>query len=60
VILTTSRAEEDIIESYDLHANCYVTKPVGLPQFMDVVKSVEDFWLTVVKLPSSGGAGSPR
>lgn len=51
VILTTSRAEEDIIKSYDLHANCYVTKPVDLDQFMKVVRSVEDFWLEIVKLP---------
>ena len=60
VILTTSRAEEDIIESYNLHANCYVTKPVDLPQFMEVVKSVEGFWLTVVKLPSGGGTGRSK
>ena len=46
VILTTSKAEEDIIASYDLHANCYITKPVDLDQFFNVVKSVEDFWFT--------------
>ena len=51
VILTTSSAEEDVLKSYSLHANCYVTKPVGLAQFMDVVRSVEGFWLTVVQLP---------
>lgn len=51
VILTTSHAEEDIVRSYDLHANCYVTKPLDLEQFLTVIKSVEDFWLTVVKLP---------
>jgi two-component system, chemotaxis family, response regulator Rcp1 len=51
VILTTSRAEEDIMRSYDLHANCYITKPVDLDQFMVVVKSIENFWLTIVKLP---------
>jgi two-component system, chemotaxis family, response regulator Rcp1 len=51
VILTTSQAEEDIIRSYQLHANCYITKPVDFKQFMLVVKSIEDFWLTVVKLP---------
>ena len=51
VILTTSRAEEDILKTYDLHANCYITKPVDLEQFISVVKAVEDFWLTVVKLP---------
>jgi CheY-like chemotaxis protein len=52
VVLTTSKAEEDIIKSYNLHANCYITKPVDLEQFITVVKSIEDFWLTVVKLPS--------
>ena len=51
VVLTTSQAEEDILRSYDLHANCYVTKPVDLNQFLTSVKSIEDFWLTVVKLP---------
>ena len=54
VILTTSRAEEDILRSYNSHANCYITKPVDLGQFMKVVKSIEDFWLTVVKLPPGG------
>lgn len=52
VVLTSSKAEEDVIKSYNLHANCYVTKPVDFEQFMKVVKSIEDFWLTVVKLPS--------
>jgi two-component system response regulator len=52
VILTTSEAEQDILRSYDLHANCYVTKPVDLDQFVRVVKSIEDFWLTIVKLPA--------
>ncbi|MHC1740609.1 MAG: response regulator [Anaerolineaceae bacterium] len=51
VILTTSKAEEDIIKTYDLHANCYITKPVDLDQFITVVKSVEEFWFTIVKLP---------
>ncbi|MGA2916852.1 MAG: response regulator [Sedimentisphaerales bacterium] len=51
VVLTTSRAESDILKAYDLHANCYITKPVDFKQFMTVVKSIEDFWLTVVKLP---------
>ena len=51
VILTTSQAEEDILRSYQLHANCYITKPVDFKQFMRVVKSIEEFWLTVVKLP---------
>ncbi len=52
VVLTTSSAEEDVLKTYDLHANCYITKPVDLEQFMRVVKSIEDFWVTVVKLPS--------
>jgi CheY-like chemotaxis protein len=51
IILTTSGAEDDIIRSYNLHANCYVTKPVDLEQFMEVVKTIEDFWLTIVSLP---------
>jgi chemotaxis family two-component system response regulator Rcp1 len=51
VILTTSQAEQDILESYELHANCYVTKPADLAQFMRVIQSIEDFWLTLVKLP---------
>jgi two-component system, chemotaxis family, response regulator Rcp1 len=52
VVLTTSSAEEDILKIYDLHANCYIAKPVDLEQFMGVVKSIEDFWVSVVKLPS--------
>ena len=52
VVLTTSDAEVDILKSYDLHANCYITKPVDMEQFIGVVKSIKDFWLTVVKLPS--------
>jgi chemotaxis family two-component system response regulator Rcp1 len=51
VILTTSKAEEDIIKSYNLHANCYITKPIDLNQFLHVVKSIEDFWLSIVVLP---------
>jgi CheY-like chemotaxis protein len=51
VILTTSKAEEDIIRTYDLHANCYVTKPVDFEQFVKVVQSIEDFWLEIVRLP---------
>jgi two-component system, chemotaxis family, response regulator Rcp1 len=54
VVLTTSRAEEDIVRSYDLHANAYVTKPVGLKQFLDVVRATEEFWLAVVTLPPGG------
>ena len=51
VVLTTSEAEQDIVRSYKLHANCYVTKPLDLDQFVTVVKSIEDFWLAIVKLP---------
>jgi chemotaxis family two-component system response regulator Rcp1 len=51
VILTVSEAEQDILKSYNLHANCYITKPVNLEQFIQVVRSIEDFWLTVVMLP---------
>ncbi len=51
VVLTTSQAEEDILKAYELNANCYITKPVDLNQFIKVVKSIDDFWFTVVKLP---------
>jgi two-component system, chemotaxis family, response regulator Rcp1 len=51
VVLTTSQAEEDIVRAYRLHANCYITKPVDFRQFLRVVEAIEDFWLTVVKLP---------
>ncbi len=51
VVLTSSKAEEDILHSYDSHANCYITKPGDLEQFMEVVKSVEGFWVQIVKLP---------
>jgi CheY-like chemotaxis protein len=51
VVLTTSSAEQDIVKSYDLHANCYITKPVDLDQFIRVIRLIEDFWLTIVKLP---------
>jgi CheY-like chemotaxis protein len=51
VVLTTSSAEQDIFKAYDLHANCYITKPVDLDQFIRVIRSIEDFWLTIVKLP---------
>jgi chemotaxis family two-component system response regulator Rcp1 len=54
VVLTTSQDEQDVFKSYNLHANCYVTKPVDLEQFMTVVKSIEDFWLGIVMLPKSG------
>jgi CheY-like chemotaxis protein len=50
VVLTTSRAELDIVKSYNLHANCYVVKPVDLDQFIEVIRSIEQFWLTAVTL----------
>lgn len=53
VVMTTSKAEQDILKAYDLHANCYITKPVDLEQFFTVVKSIEDFWLSIVILPRS-------
>jgi two-component system, chemotaxis family, response regulator Rcp1 len=53
IILTTSEAEEDILRAYNLAVNCYITKPVDLDQFIKVVKAIEDFWFTVVKLPPS-------
>ncbi len=52
VILTTSNAEDDLIETYKMNANCYITKPVDLDQFINVVKSIENFWLSIVKLPT--------
>ena len=52
VVLTTSKAEEDVLKTYTLHANCYVTKPVDLEQFIKVVQSIDNFWLTVVTLPN--------
>jgi CheY-like chemotaxis protein len=53
VIMTTSKSEQDVFEAYNLHANCYVTKPVDLDQFMGVIKKIEDFWFTVVKLAAA-------
>ncbi len=54
VVLTSSTAEQDIVRAYNLHANCYVTKPVDLERFIAVVKSIQDFWFVIVKLPTSG------
>jgi chemotaxis family two-component system response regulator Rcp1 len=54
VVLTTSKAEEDILKTYNLHANCYITKPVDLEQFVNVVRYIEDFWLAIVRLPGNG------
>ncbi|MCF8364014.1 MAG: response regulator [Prolixibacteraceae bacterium] len=54
VILTTSRAEEDIIKTYNLHANCYISKPLDLDKFMEVVAAIENFWISIVALPKKG------
>jgi len=51
IVLTTSKAEEDVLDSYQLHANCFITKPVDLEQFTTVIKSIEGFWFEIVKLP---------
>ena len=51
--LTTSEADKDVLTSYSLHANCFITKPVDMLQFTEVIKSIEDFWFTIVKLPVS-------
>jgi len=51
VILTTSQAEEDVVRAYNLNANCYITKPVDFEQFVKIIKSIDEFWLTVVTLP---------
>ncbi len=56
VVLTTSKAEEDIFRAYDKHANCYITKPIDLDQFIRIVRAIEDFWFTIVKLPLDGGS----
>ena len=51
VVLTISKEEEDVLRSYNLHANCFITKPIDLGQFMRVVRSIEDFWMSIVRLP---------
>ena len=53
VVLTTSQSEEDISKMYDLHANCYISKPIDMNQFIKVVQAIQDFWFSIVKLPSS-------
>ena len=53
IMLTTSSSEKDILASYDNYANCYITKPVDLERFMDVVRTIEDFWISIVKLPKT-------
>ena len=57
VVLTTSRAEQDVLRAYQLNANCYITKPVDFEQFLDAVRSIESFWLCVVTLPPKARAG---
>jgi CheY-like chemotaxis protein len=54
VVLTISKEEEDVLRTYNLHANCYITKPIDFDQFMKVVRSIEDFWMTIVRLPPNG------
>jgi chemotaxis family two-component system response regulator Rcp1 len=55
VILTTSSSEADVLQSYNLHANCYISKPVDLDGFLKVIQSIDNFWLSVVKLPHGAG-----
>lgn len=52
IILTTSQAEQDIVRSYDLHANCYIIKPVGLNQFIEAIKAIKEFWFVIAELPN--------
>jgi two-component system, chemotaxis family, response regulator Rcp1 len=54
VVMTVSSSDEDILRSYDLHANCYITEPVDFERFIEVVKAIENFWFTIVRLPSEG------
>ena len=51
IILTTSNDEQDVLKAYDLHANCFITKPIALPRFLEVIRSIESFWLSIVRLP---------
>ena len=51
IVLTTSSADRDVLRSYDLNANCYITKPIDLDEFISVVRSIEPFWLSIVRLP---------
>lgn len=60
VVLTTSSAEQDVLRAYQLHANCYITKPVNFQQFLNVVRSIESFWLFVVALPPGLSAAAGR
>ena len=58
VVLTTSEAEQDVLRAYALHANCYITKPVNFPRFLEVIEAIEGFWLSVVKLPTEKGGSA--
>jgi len=58
VVLTMSKAEEDVLNTYKYHANCYITKPIDMDQFLAVMRKTEDFWLTIVKLPPSKDSGN--
>ena len=60
VVLTVSKAEEDIMTTYNLHGNCFITKPIDFDQFVQVVKAIEDFWLTIVKLPTDGAVNENK
>ena len=57
VVLTTSKAQEDVMKAYGLHANCYISKPVDFEQFTNVVRAIDQFWFTVVTLPTGGNHG---
>jgi two-component system, chemotaxis family, response regulator Rcp1 len=52
IILTVSKAEDDVIKAYDLHANCFITKPISVDKFFSIVRTIEDFWLSIVRLPT--------
>jgi CheY-like chemotaxis protein len=58
IVLTTSEDEQDVLRAYDLHANCFITKPIALERFLEVVRSIEAFWLTIVRLPPNGHRGA--
>jgi CheY-like chemotaxis protein len=60
IVLTTSREEADVLQSYELHANSYIAKPIDLHEFIDVVRSIEGYWLTIVRLPARDGGAALR
>jgi DNA-binding NarL/FixJ family response regulator len=55
-VLTSSQAEHDIVKSYQLHANCYIPKPIGFTEFVKIVQAIESFWFTIVRLPTDDAA----